>query len=226
MKIRLLTQVVVAVLCGLLAGPAVTPMTAGPATMGRVVASAPATLNGVTIPREATMFSGDRLTTGAEGWARLYLDEGEQVHLAALTEARAARASERVDVELMNGRVLLQTRAGSGVNVQTNGLAIVPVGQEAVWEVTRASATEVVVAARSGSVEVHGANRSLSVPAGRSARVTTSAAASPAPPVKPSGLTAGQKGAIIAGVIGGIIATAVIVTNQSESNRQVTPSGL
>jgi ferric-dicitrate binding protein FerR (iron transport regulator) len=196
--------------------------------MGRVVASAPATLNGVAIPREATMFSGDRLTTGAEGWARLYLGEGEQVHLSALTEARAARVGERVDVELMGGHVLLQTRAGSSLNVQANGLAIQPAEKEAVWEVTRASETEVVVAARSGSVEIHGANRSLSVPAGRSARVTTSAAASSAPPVQAGGLTAGQKGAIIGGIVGGVIATAVIVHNQSEPSARpvVSPAGL
>ncbi|MCI0404190.1 MAG: FecR domain-containing protein [Acidobacteria bacterium] len=227
MKNRLLTQVVVAVVCGLLAGPALSPLSAAPAAMGRVVANAPAKLNGVLIPREATVFSGDRLTTGAEGWARLYLAEGEQIHLAALSEARAARAGERVDVELMNGQLLLQTRAGSGVNVQANGLAILPVGREAVWEVTRTSANEVLVAARSGSVEIHGINRNLTVPAGRSARVTTTAApASPAPPVKAGGLTAGQKGAIIAGIVGGVIATAVIVHNQTESNQLVSPSGL
>ncbi len=227
MKNRLLTQVVVAVMCGLLAGPALCPLSAAPAAMGRVVANAPAKLTGVLIPREATVFSGDRLTTGAEGWARLYLAEGEQIHLAALSEARAARAGERVDVELMNGQLLLQTRAGSSVNVQANGLAVLPVGQEAVWEVTRTSPNEVLVAARSGSVEVRGVNRNLTVPAGRSARVTTAAApASPAPPVAAGGLTAAQKGAIIAGIVGGIIATAVIVHNNTESNRQVTPSGL
>ncbi|MGH9778537.1 MAG: hypothetical protein ACRD5I_09000, partial [Candidatus Acidiferrales bacterium] len=79
MRNRFLAQVVVAVLCGLLAGPALSPVSAAaPATMGRVVANAPATLNGLAIPREATLFSGDRLTTGADGWARIYLAEGEQ----------------------------------------------------------------------------------------------------------------------------------------------------
>jgi ferric-dicitrate binding protein FerR (iron transport regulator) len=195
--------------------------------MGRVVATAPATLNGLIIPREATVFSGDRLATGADGWARLYLAQGEQIHLAARSEARAARSGERIDVELLNGHVLLQTRAGSNLNVQTNGLAILPTGQDAVWEVTRTAPNEVLVAARTGSVEVRGANRNLTVPAGRSARVTTaSAPANPAAPVQPGGLSAAAKGAIVAAIIAGVITTAVVVTNQTESNQPVTPSGL
>ena len=233
MKNRFLAQVTVAVLCGLLVplSGTLSPLSAAaPATMGRVVANSPATLNGLAIPREATLFSGDRLATGADGWARIYLAEGEQVHLAARTEARAARAGERVDVELMNGQVLLQTRAGSGLNVLTNGLAILPSNQDAVWEVTRTAPTEVLVAAHSGSVEVRGANRNLTVPAGRSARISTAPApASPAPAqggMGGGGLGAGAKGAIIAGIVAGVVVTAVVVTNQSESNALVSPSGL
>ena len=231
MRNRFLAQVMVAVLCGLLAGPALSPLSAAaPATMGRVVANSPATLNGLAIPREATVFSGDRLTTGADGWARIYLAEGEQIHLAARSEARAARTGERVDLELMNGQVLLQTRAGSALNVLTNGLAILPAGQEAVWQVTRTTPTEVLVAAHSGSVEVRGANRNLTVPAGRSARISTAAApASPsAAPPPMGGLTTGEKGAFIAGIVGGVIATVIIVTHVTESDAPpvISPSGL
>ena len=231
MRNRFLAQVMVAVLCGLLAGPALSPLSAAaPATMGRVVANSPATLNGLAIPREATVFSGDRLTTGADGWARIYLAEGEQIHLAARSEARAARTGERVDLELMNGQVLLQTRAGSALNVLTNGLAILPAGQEAVWQVTRTTPTEVLVAAHSGSVEVRGANRNLTVPAGRSARISTAAApASPsAAPPPMGGLTTGEKGALIAGIVGGVIATVIIVTHVTESDAPpvISPSGL
>ncbi|MGH9777472.1 MAG: FecR domain-containing protein [Candidatus Acidiferrales bacterium] len=230
MRNRFLAQVMVAVLCGLmvpLSGTLSPVSAAAPATMGRVVATSPATLNGLAIPREATLFSGDRLTTGADGWARIYLAEGEQIHLRARSEARAARAGERVDVELMNGQVLLQTRAGSALNVLTNGLAILPAGQGAVWEVTRTAPTEVLVAAHSGSVEVRAANRNLTVPAGRSARINTVAASpSAAPPPMGNGLTSGEKGALIAGILGGVIATVIIVTQVTESNALVSPSGL
>ncbi|MGH9788582.1 MAG: FecR domain-containing protein [Candidatus Acidiferrales bacterium] len=230
MRSRFLAQVMVAVLCGLLAplSGTLSPLSAAaPATMGRVVANSPATLNGVAIPTEATVFSGDRLATGADGWARIYLAEGEQIHLAGRSEARAARSGERVDVELMNGRLLLQTRAGSAINVLTNGLAILPANQDAVWEVTRTAPNEVLVASHSGSVEVLGANRSITVPAGRSARVSTAAApASPASPPPLGGLSAGAKAAIIAGIVGGVIAIVVIATNQTESNAVVSPSGL
>ena len=227
MKNRFLTQVIVAVLCGMLAGPALLPLSAAaPATMGRVVANSPATLNGLAIPHEATVFSGDRLATGADGWARIYLAEGEQVHLAARTEARAARSDGRIDVVLASGQVVLQTRAGSSLNVQANGLAILPANQDAVWEVTRTAPTEVLVAAHSGSVEVHGANRTITVPAGRSARISTAAAPSASPASPPPPLSPGAKVGIIAGIVGAVIATAVIATSQSESNSVVSPSGL
>ena len=85
-----------------------------------------------------------------------------------------------------------------------------------------------LVAAHSGSVEVRGANRNLTVPAGRSARISTAPApASPsAAPPPMGGLSAGAKGAIIAGIVAGVVVTAVVVTNQSESNALVSPSGL
>lgn len=72
MKNRVTVQVVAIVLCGLLASPAFSPLSAAsPAAMGRVVTNAPATMNGVAVPQEATLYSGDRLATGEKGWARV-----------------------------------------------------------------------------------------------------------------------------------------------------------
>ena len=224
MRNRVIVQVVAIVLCGLLASPALSPLSAAsPATLGRVVVNAPATMNGIVVPREATMYSGDRLATGAKGWARVYFSPEEQIYLDSSSEARASRSADGIGIELMRGGVHLQT--GSNVRLVASGVEVVP-SQNAVWQVKQTGANEVLVVALRGAVEVRGSNRTVEVPAGRSARVTTS----PAPPAAAGGgsygLTGGQKAGIAAAAIGGIIAAVVIVYNQTENNSVISPNGL
>ncbi len=225
MKNRVSVQVVAIVLCGLLASPALSPLSAAsPAALGRVVVNAPATMNGIDVPKESTMYSGDRLTTGAKGWARVYLSPAEQIYLDSRSEARAARNADGIGIELVRGGAHLQT--GSNVRVLAGGLEVVPQSENAVWQVKQTGANEVLVVALKGSVEVRGSNRTVEVPAGRSARVTTS----PAPPANPPGgsygLSTGAKAAIAAAAIGGIIAAVVIIYNQTENDSVVSPNGL
>lgn len=227
MKNRVSLQLVAIVLCGLLASPAFSPLSAAsPAALGRVVANAPATMNGIDIPRETTMYSGDRLTTGPEGWARVYLSQSEQVYIASSSEARAAREADRLGVELMSGGAHLQTKAGSNVSVLANGLEIVPRGDEnAIWQVKQVGPNEVLVVALRGSVEVRGTNRTLEVPAGRSARVTTS----PAAPARTAGgshaLTTGAKVGIVFVGVGLLVAGVIFGYNQTQPSSVVSPNG-
>ncbi len=226
MKNRVSVQVVAIVLCGLLASPALSPLSAAsPAALGRVVVNAPATMNGIDVPKETTMYSGDRLTTGTKGWARVYFSPAEQVYLDSTTEARAARGADGIGIELVRGGAHLQT--GRNVRVLAGGLEVVPRDENAVWQVKQTGANEVLVVALRGSVEVRGSNRTLEVPAGRSARVTTS----PAPPAAAAGggsygLSPGAKAAIAAAAIGGIIAAVVIIYNQTENDSVISPNGL
>jgi len=228
MKKRITVQVVAIVLCGLLASPALSPLSAAsPAALGRVVANAPATMNGIVIPREATMYSGDRMVTGAKGWARLYLSPQEQIYLDSSSEARASRNADGLGVELARGGIHLQTQSGSNVSLLAGGLVVMPrAGEKAVWQVKQVGANEVLVVALRGSVEVRGTNRTLEVPAGHSARVTTS----PAPPANPAGgsygLSTGAKAAIVAGIVGGVVAAVVIIYNQTDPDSVVSPNGL
>lgn len=232
MKSRVYVQVIAVVLCGLLASPAFSPLAAaaaptasGQAALGRVMAKAPATMNGVAIPSEATLFSGDRVATGPAGWARMYLSQGEQVHLAAQSEARASREGDRVDVELLAGRVYLQTK-GSGLNVLANGLEIAPgTAEAAVWEVTLVAPNEVLVAAHKGSVEVRGTNRNLEVPAGRSARVTTAAAPKGSAGGAAGGLSGGARAAVIGGIIGGVVGVSATVAATQSQGPPASPNG-
>jgi len=214
------------VLCGLLASPAFSPLSAAsPAALGRVVVNAPATMNGIVVPQEATMYSGDRLTTGAKGWARVYFSPAEQVYLDSASEARAARGANGIGIEPVRGGAHLQ--AGSNVRVLANGVEVVPRdGENAIWQVKQTGPNEVLVVALRGTVEVRGSNRTVEVPAGRSARVTTS----PAPPAAATGgsygLSPGAKAGIVAAVLGGIIAAVVIINNQTDPSSVVSPNGL
>ncbi|MFQ5928012.1 MAG: FecR domain-containing protein, partial [Terriglobia bacterium] len=125
-------------------------------------------------PSETTLFSGDRLSTGAQGWARVFLSQGQQIHLGAESAAQARRSGDDIAVELEKGRVTLQAHASNDIVVYSNGLEVgpTPTGR-AVWEVTRLSATLTRVATYHGSVEVRALNRTLEVPAGRSLELET-----------------------------------------------------
>jgi len=228
MRNRVIVQVVAIVLCGLLASPVLSPLSAAsPAALGRVVVNAPATMNGIVVPQEATMYSGDRLATGAKGWARVYFSPAEQIYLDSTSEARAARNADGIGIELVRGGAHLQTQSGSNVRVLANGVEVVPRdGENAIWQVKQTGKNEVLVVALRGSVEVRGSNRTVEVPAGRSARVTTS----PAPPAAATGgsygLSPGAKAGIVAAVLGGIIAAVVIINNQTDPSSVVSPNGL
>ena len=130
---RHLGRPVAVLLCCLLASPAVSLSAAErAAVLGRIVAAPPAQVNGVALPADATLLDGDRLATGAQGWARVLLARGEQIHLAALSDARAVRQGENLTVELNQGRVTLRTN-GSDLRVWSNGLEITPTTDIAVW---------------------------------------------------------------------------------------------
>lgn len=170
------TQAVSLLLCSLLASPMFSPLSAAPgvAVLGQIVSGSPARLNGVRIPSETTLFNGDRVSTGPEGWARVFLSPGEQIHLGAQSAARARRTRNGIAVELEEGQVALQTHGSNRVVVRSNGLEMrAGASGEAVWEVRRLSETLTEVAALEGSVEVRAVNRTVEVPAGHTARLET-----------------------------------------------------
>ncbi len=139
--------------------------------LGRIISVAPAKLNGLALPGTGTLFDGDRLTTGVNGWARILVTPEEQIHLGAQSEIRAYRGNKSIELELHQGRLTLRTR-GRGLAVQSNGLIVQPTySAPAVWEVARLPDGQMVVAAHRGILEVRAANRTLQVPAGQTARI-------------------------------------------------------
>lgn len=232
MRDRACTRFFACLLSVLLASPLFSPLSAAetPVVLGRIVSAPAATLNGVEVPAEATLLDGDRLSTGEQGGARVLLAGGEQIHLGARSQARAQRRGNRLEIELSEGWLALRTGTDR-VLVRSNGLEIVPGNASAVWEVVRLGEEEIVVAAYRGTLEVRGANRTVEVPAGRSARVESRLAEDDDDEKKPVGAQAGaglsttQKVLIVAAVFGGITAVVLPLTIGRNAEEVVSPSG-
>lgn len=231
MRNRPIYQPVALLLCMLLVSPVASPLSAaGPAAVGRIVSTPVAAVNGVHIPDEGTLFSGDRLTTGAQGWARVLLPQGEQIHLAAQSEARATRQSSGLEVELVTGRLTVQARGENGINVRSNGLEIQPAAAtKTVWEVARLGEGVTQVTAFQGAVEVRASNRTVEVMPGQSMRVEASAPAADqgGGAGAGAGLGTGAKVLITLAVIAGLgLAVGIPVAIANQGQEPISPSGL
>jgi len=219
---------VAVLLCCLLASPAVSLSAAErAAVLGRIVAGPPAQVNGVALPADATLLDGDRLATGAQGWARVLLARGEQIHLAGQSDARALRQGENLTVELNQGRVTLRT-SGSDLRVWSNGLEITPTTDNAVWEVARLGDDLTLVAAQRGSVEVRSTNRTIEVLPGQSFQVQTrlldDADQTPGGAGAGAGMSANAKLALTLAILGGLTAAIAIPIILASDNQVVSPS--
>lgn len=220
MKTTWLSRPLVVLLCTLLAGPAFSPLVGAETgtALGRVLTGPPAQINGVSLPGDATLFNGDRLSTGANGWARVFLARGEQVHLGAQTQARATSQGETLTFELNQGQMAL--RGGRNVRVRSNGLELAAKADNAIWEVKELGKGSIVVASHRGAVEVIAANRTVEVPAGRTLALETT----PLPPDQGGGGGSLTTVLVIGGILGGILATAIVATAVSGEGLPVSPS--
>lgn len=224
-------QLISLLLCVLLASPVFSPLSAGSGTeaLGHVVASPPASVNGIALPVDSTVFSGDRISTGPQGWARVILPQGVQIHLAAESQAQATRQGDQVAVDLVEGRVALRTGGEQNILVRSNGLDIAPrTPTKAVWEVARLGDGDTLVTSHLGALEVRSANRTVEVLSGQSLRVESrldEAAPVTAGAGGGAGMSAGTKALItllaLAGV-GAAIGIPIAVRNSGV----VSPSGL
>jgi hypothetical protein len=218
---------VAVLLCCLLVSPAVSLSAAErAAVLGRVVAP-PAQVNGVALPADATLLEGDRLATGARGWARVLLARGEQVHLAGQSEALASRQGDSLTFELTQGRVALRTH-GSDLRVRSNGLEIAATADSAVWEVARLRDGLTLVAAQRGSLEVRSANRTVEVLPGQSFQVQTRLLddddQAPGGAGAGAGMSANAKLALTLAILGGLAAGIAIPLALASDNQVVSPS--
>jgi len=123
------------------------------------------TVNGTMVTLETTVFSGDSLTTPADGRAVVQLPMGDQVHFGPATSATLHGDRSDLIVGLEQGMVLARTGKGQRISVNALGIRVTPT-EAGSYEVAIKGGT-VLVAARQGAVEVFGTNGSFVVPSGK-----------------------------------------------------------
>ena len=159
-------------------------------------------LNGTVTPAEASVFSGDRISTRAKTAAALALSGGDQVFLPELSAASVRQASGRVEMSLERGGLVVVSRGTQPVTVLAGGVRIVPSGAGILEIVVKG--TSLKVAARKGAAHVEASNRTVEVTEGN----TLDATVVP-PPQGPagasSGLTALQMAVIVSGLVAGLV---------------------
>ncbi len=143
-------------------------------TLGKISTKGSAAINGSAVPAEATIFSGDRISTAKETASGLSLSGGNQVFLPALTTAQLNRVGNQVTVHLERGALAVINRSSDPVVVEANGVQIRAGGNTtaAVYEVA-INGSALKVMARKGTALVKGSNRTVEVKEGTAIDATT-----------------------------------------------------
>lgn len=139
---------------------------ASPAVVGKINTKGTAEVNGAPVPAEATVFTGDRISTQKNTASGLSLPGGNQVFLPALTAARISRTGDQVTVALERGALAVVNRSADPVVIEANGVRIQAAGPAGgVYEVA-VQGRGLKVMARKGSAVVKATDRTVEVKEG------------------------------------------------------------
>ncbi len=139
---------------------------ASPAVVGKINTKGTAEVNGAPVPAEATVFTGDRISTQKNTASGLSLPGGNQVFLPALTVARISRTGDQVTVALERGALAVVNRSADPVVIEANGVRIQAAGPAGgVYEVA-VQGRGLKVMARKGTAVVKATDRTVEVKEG------------------------------------------------------------
>jgi len=171
------------------------------AAVAKMSTKGTAEVNGAVTPGEASVFSGDRITTRAKTATALSLAGGDQVFLPEQSTAQVRQAGARVEMSLERGGLVVVSRSAQPVVVLAAGVRIEPAGA-GIFEIAVKGAS-LKVAARKGSARVVASDRTVEVTEGNTLDTTTG------PPPQGAGagasLTAMQTFVIYASVVGAVV---------------------
>lgn len=122
-----------------------------------------------------TLFSGDTIAVAAKGGAWLSLERGGQLRLGEQSEARLHRSDERVQVEVLSGRVLFGASENTPVEVWLGDARIRATGAgAAAGAVTMRGPSKAVISAEQGFLRVYTEHdeKSVTLRAGEAVEVT------------------------------------------------------
>jgi hypothetical protein len=209
MKHYTLRTLIMLLLLGVMA---VAPVYAGSAVIGSVAGSLNATVGGQALAPSTVIFSGDSLQV-KDGAAVVALDNGNRMAFGRETEASFLREASIVEVVLGHGNVsMYQANNGTGLMVKAGDYEITPTaGYKTLGEVAMLNGV-VTVTSKQGSLRVDGEGRTQNVTQGKSIRLNTRTARTPAPQTGGSQALSSSTdelldvGALAAGVVAAILA--------------------
>lgn len=152
---------------------------AGPTSVGSLVGSKNATLDGQAPLPHTTMLSGDNLQVN-DGLAIVALDQGNRMILGHGTEASFSREAGEVTVSLARGNVLMyHPEEGSVFRVKIGDVTVTPEqGSRALGELAMSDGL-LVVTAKDGVLQVKKAGSMQEVSKGKTITIAESAADAP-----------------------------------------------
>ncbi len=144
-----ISSTVIAVIVGLSLGAA-----AAGNVVGDVVASQHASVNGITVPGEWTVASGDALTTAAGGNALVHLSTSAQARLSENTSVVFQRNLDQVSARLSSGTLDIKEGGKDNLVIKTDELTVEAARPGKSEYVVAMLGDRTVVSARSGDVTI------------------------------------------------------------------------
>jgi hypothetical protein len=215
-------------------------------SLGSVSSVGTVNLRGVSVPQEGTIFNGDELQVGSQGYAKVMLVAGHRLELDRDTRISVGQPGKNVVVQVKSGNVGFSAAGASQLTLSVGPYEIVPdpnaagnvalIGKDALGLRTIRGKINVhqLTAAHISYVVAQGQERILTYTGQTSEPVTQIASALPAPiptvPPAPDPQTApaGKSGlsktgwiAILATVAGATAAIAVLATRNNNENSSV-----
>jgi hypothetical protein len=191
------------------------PAMASPITIGSLVGSKNATLDGQAPLANTTVLSGDRLQVN-DGLALVALNQGNRMILGQETEASFLREADGVTVSLARGGVQLYHPASSmGFQVKVGNVTVAPAqGYKTLGEIAMVDGL-VVVTAKNGKLRVDGNGSTQEVSEGKTITLPANPADAPVP--NPAGNRHLNRKKITALILiaGAGAATAIVLSTRS-----------
>lgn len=148
----------------LLASVLASPAWGDPNVVGNVSTSKAATVRGTTLRPGSTIFSGDTIEVGPQGGARITLTGGGQVQVAANSQVRLTKLTDRIQLIIDRGTASFRTVEQSPVEALLGDATIRSAnGFPAVGIVSVRNAQSAMIAAQKGTLLVSTAHDSGSV---------------------------------------------------------------
>lgn len=120
-------------------------------------------VNGVKLTQETTIFSGDTISTEANGTVLVMLPKGDKIIIGPSSSATMVGGNETLTVILTSGVVRAHANNNGSVAINARGIVVRPTSGKGSFEVGF-DGEALLVAAMRGDVQVEGTNTSVVVP--------------------------------------------------------------